>query len=360
MIKYFSSLGKLKLPDFIIAGAMKSGTTYLHYILNEHEKIFIPLEETGFFDIDDIEQHLDFFILNSDQWITLDYEKHLSEYLLWYTSFFEDSNQGQMIGEDSTTYMASEKAPSRIKELIPNVKLIFIMRDPVERAYSHYWHLVRIGRTFYNFEKTLQYRPERLLQRSFYKRQVERYKKYFLSGNMKYIIFEEFIKSPQKIIDEILDFLGLDKKIDVKSINVHKNPAKIPVNLGLYMIFNRIFKIQNNYIYHLPIKSNLLVYKNSKLFDSFVRRCLKFIERIKYLKFSNRAQNLLIKHKYPFDFYEVFKKAFDEINLTYKRKYPPMKTKTRNFLEKLFIMENRGLSEIINKDLKKYWPYMKE
>lgn len=136
---------RYRLPDFIIAGAMKAGTTSLHHILKHHKHVFLPEDEIFFFDLDDIQQHPDFFMDARGKWIFHDYERHYQDYLEWYSSFFESADDGQVIGDDSTTYMASRKAPQRIARLLPDVKLIFMLRDPVVRAYSHYWHLSELA-----------------------------------------------------------------------------------------------------------------------------------------------------------------------------------------------------------------------
>jgi hypothetical protein len=68
----------VRLPDFIIGGAMKSGTTTLHYALAQHRSIFIPRQEIFFFSIDDIEQHPNFFIPSKDGWTFFDYDASAS------------------------------------------------------------------------------------------------------------------------------------------------------------------------------------------------------------------------------------------------------------------------------------------
>jgi len=315
---------KGRLPDFIIVGAMKAGTTTLHHILNQHKCIFIPNRELLFFDIDDIEQNFDFFVETSQTWSIFDFEKNFDEYLRWYKSFFKDAREGQLIGEDSTTYMASQKTPSRIADLFPDVKLIFMLRDPVFRTYSHYWNMVRTGQAIYDFEKTMQYMPGTLLQRSLYKTHIERYKRYFHDKNMKFIIFEEFVEDIQRTINEVCKFLGLDSSIDVSKINTHKNPAVVPKNIRLQVVYNRILRSRN-----LTTK--------------------KFGSHLPHTSFNK-----------PNKVFEIFDTVFKRVNITRKRKYPPMRTSTKQFLQKLFSKENRGLSNLIRKDVQEYWIYMKD
>ena len=177
---------KGNFPDFIIAGAMKSGTSSLQYILNQHKGVFIPSSEIFFYDIDDIVQHPDFFVQTRNGWSLHSYDKEIDTYLAWYKAFFTKAKKGQLIGEKSSTYLASGKAPFRIVEFLPNVKLLFILRDPVARAYSHYWHDVSAGRAIYSFEKTIEYVPGHILRMSFYKEQIERFKNLIPNKNMKF------------------------------------------------------------------------------------------------------------------------------------------------------------------------------
>ncbi|MFB6263107.1 MAG: sulfotransferase, partial [Bradymonadaceae bacterium] len=77
------------LPDFVIIGAMKAGTTSLHYLLDAHPDVFIPDSEIFFFDIDEFDCHHDFAVAPDGGWIDRDFERHFDEYLSWYRSFFE-------------------------------------------------------------------------------------------------------------------------------------------------------------------------------------------------------------------------------------------------------------------------------
>ncbi len=312
-----------KLPDFIICGAMKAGTTSLNYILNFHESIFILPREIFFFDIDDIQQHPDFFVqVPGNGWTFHDYERDFDEYVGRYRSLFEDARDGQLIGEDSTTYLASKKAPVRIAELLPNVKLIFLLRDPVTRAYSHYWHDVRTGRAIYNFEKTIQYMQGVVLQRGCYKRQIERYRKYFPADNIKIIIFEEFINNIQAQVDDVCEFIGLDDAVDITQINTHRNIATFPRFRRLQLLHNKIFR------------------------------------RLASQQYLNRQPGMAFKGHGKL--LGAMDKVVKRVNLTRNSRYPAMTSETREFLQKFFARENRGISDLIGKDIRQYWDYMPE
>jgi len=231
------------LPDFIIGGAMKCGTSSLHHILAQHPSIFIPDGEQDLFAIDDIEQHPYFFPWIRGSWYSHNYEQNLERYLEWYRSLFSGrSGSETLLGEDSTAYLSSAKAPCRIAKVLPNVKLIFLLRDPVERTYSHYWHWVKTGRAIYGFEETLRYAPATLLQRSFYKTQIERYFACFPRDRIKIILFEQFVQHTERVVDDVLEFLGVDRTMDLSTISKHKNQGQRPRCLWLRLLRNRILR----------------------------------------------------------------------------------------------------------------------
>ncbi len=110
----------MRLPDFIIIGAAKLGTTTLYNYLSLHPQICMsPVRETEFFAKD---------------------EKYIKG-LEWYGSFFSNASPHQVCGEKSVTYTIVSKFPEavpRIAQVLPNVKLIYIMRHPVDKAYAFY------------------------------------------------------------------------------------------------------------------------------------------------------------------------------------------------------------------------------
>lgn len=310
------------LPKFIIGGGMKCGTTSLHSILNHHPKIFIPQEEPHFFTIDDFEQNSDFFLRLSDGWHFWDFDKNLTEYFPWYVNFFKPAHPDQIIGEDCVSYLSSSKAPARIASILPDVKLIFLLRDPVQRTYSQYWHWVKTNRAIYSFEETLQFSSGHLLQRSLYKKHIEEYLKYFNFSQIKVVIFEDFIQNTQLIVDEVCKFIGLQEGIKIVKLKTHTNQALVPRNYLLQLFVNTVLKTKisgRKYLsYHLPNS-------NQKLQPKFLS-----------------SVNLVLQ----------------KINLTQKKSYPSMNTDTRFFLEQYFSKENQGLSDLIKIPVENYWKYM--
>jgi hypothetical protein len=311
-----------RLPDFLIVGAMKSGTSSLRHILSHHRQIFIPAREIFFFDIDDIEQHPDFFVRVGADRLVQDYDRNFREYVAWYTSFFNDATDGQIVGESSPTYMASRRAPTRIARLLPDAKLLFMLRDPVWRTYSHYWHHVETGRAIYDFERTLQFAPATLLQRSLYADQIRRYKQCVPDRNLHFILFEAFINDIPGTIARACAFLGLETTVDLAEIATHRNPSRYPRSVRLKLLSNRVFRERagDRYIAHLP---NMPPAVRPRVGASLER----LVERVNPLRTGAP---------------------------------PPMKPETRAFLQRFFARENRGIEDLIRMNVWDYWAYMRD
>jgi len=185
----------MKKLDFIIVGAMKAGTNSLALQLNSNPQVCIPLKEAHYFDN----------------------EENFSKGVEWYESFFKECSINNVIGEKTPTYSYSEKVPRRIYDYNSNVKLVWIFRNPVDRAYSNYWHAVKLGSEKYSFEKAVKLESKRIredifkgyLKRSIYIEQVERYLKFFDISNMHFLLLEEFVKNPTENMRKLFEFLNV-------------------------------------------------------------------------------------------------------------------------------------------------------
>jgi hypothetical protein len=191
-------------PDFIGVGAAKAGTTTLHDILVQHPDIYLPsFKESHFFDQDsNFEQ--------GEKW----YDK----------TVFGDYNYQKIKGEITPSYIYFDDVPQRIFDMIgTDIKLIFMFRHPVGRAWSHYrMHHLR-GNEALNFEDALKAESERLkgdylavnrfsyLDRGFYAKQLKRYLELFPKENMHFILFEDFIEDIPGHMKSVLDFLDVDQ-----------------------------------------------------------------------------------------------------------------------------------------------------
>jgi hypothetical protein len=228
-----------RLPDFIIAGAMKCGTTSLRNILTHHPGIFMPDHEIFYFALDDIQQHPHFFGQVDGEWRYHDIEAKREFYLSWYTSFFAAASSSQVVGENSTSYLASTRAPARIAAMLPAAKIVVMLRDPVGRAYSHYWHLVRAGRTSVPFEEALQFSSAQIVERSCYLHQMERLFDAIPRSQVQVILFERFVSEMDAVVGDALAFLGVGGSLDLGTIETRRNAGRYPRSLALELQRNR-------------------------------------------------------------------------------------------------------------------------
>lgn len=199
------------LPNFICPGAMKSGTTTLYRLLKQHPDIYLPRKEICFFSADNWDKGFD-----------------------WYQNIFRNHAGEKIVGEISPQYMYSPEAAERIYRLLgPDVKFIFLLRNPVKRAYSDYRMHQRIGVNAKSFKEAIAEGKNNLnkdfIGKGLYAQQIKYYLKYYPIENMKFVLFEEFIRERKQMIEEIFDFLGVRNDIDI-DFELHENPDFIYKN----------------------------------------------------------------------------------------------------------------------------------
>lgn len=310
------------VPDFIIAGAMKCGTTSMRYILDNHPKIFMPDTEVWFYDVDDHFQHPDLFLYNGREWFYPRYPIDSNEYVGWYKSLYEKAGEDQLKGEDSSSYLASEMAAERIAQMNPDTKIILMLRDPASRTYSHYWHQLRAGKVFWNFENTLRIMPRNLIQRSLYTIQVERFLRFIPRENILFVLFEEFIQNKQGTFEEVCRFLGLSTEdLDLDKMETHYNPAEVPKYITLQIWRNRLLRRKIKTIYYY-----------GRLLDS--------------PDYQDPPEGILFR---------IVNRVHRAINPVRETKPPKMKIETRRFLNSYFSLQNKGFGELIGKDVDSHW-----
>ncbi|WP_242155149.1 sulfotransferase family protein [Aestuariivivens sediminis] len=234
-----------KLPDFIIGGAMKSGTSTLHNILNSHPQVAMAHEELGFLDMDEWLQHPDyhFYDRKAKLWKSTLLVPEMQVLWDWYYSQFPKRTDHMLVGEDSTTYLASPRVAERLAMQKKAIKVIFILRHPTKRALSNYLHAVKSGRALYSLEDTLKYDPHSILKRSLYKEQLDVYYKHLPSEQIKVVLFEDFLRNKAEVIKAISTFLNLDfKAFDASNFDLHINKTKTPKYFRLQLLRNRFLK----------------------------------------------------------------------------------------------------------------------
>ena len=195
----------MNLPDFICIGVQRAGTTWLYECLKEHPEVFVP--ET---------KELHFFNDN--------YEKGIE----FYSNFFEAADPAnQVIGELTPNYYHDENALKRIYDVLPNVKIILVLREPVSRAYSHYQLSSTNQCEGMTFDQALQKTPiikTLSLQSTFVKQVIS----LFPSENIHIQIYDNLRDKPQQFISEIFSFLMVDASFIPSSIDKRVNRIIFP------------------------------------------------------------------------------------------------------------------------------------
>jgi hypothetical protein len=196
-------------PNFFIVGAMKAGTTSLYNYLKPVQGIYMsPNKEPHYFAAEDIPN-------SASRIVIRDKNKYLS--------LFANVKDEIAIGEASTNYLYSRNCPHRIHEVIPEAKIIIILRDPIQRAFSHYLFNVRnkhLGIHKISFIEAIKkdYGAKEkgigtsilYVEKGLYYEQVKRYFDLFGRKLVKVLIFEEFTKNRYEKVKEVLEFLDID------------------------------------------------------------------------------------------------------------------------------------------------------
>ena len=195
------------LPDFLILGAQKAGTTALYAYLRWHPDITGPsFKEVSFFD------------------------RHYAHGERWYRAHLP-VKRSALVGEASPSYLFHPLAPERVQQMIPAVRLIALLRDPVERAFSHYQHEVALGREQLSFENAIEREDERMqgevermlrdpayfsyawwnytyVSRGLYAEQLERWYAAFPRDQLLVLLTDELATDTAGTYRRVLDFLG--------------------------------------------------------------------------------------------------------------------------------------------------------
>jgi Sulfotransferase domain len=212
--------------DFIVAGAQKSGTTALYHFLRKHPRIVVPdRKEMHFFDDEEVFSH------------AVDYEmlhRHFRPTGSPTRLPFAMARQA-ITGESTPSYLYWRPAMERIWNYNPKIKLVFLLRNPIDRAFAH-WNMQRFkGREPLDFMEALKEEKKRIAQplsldsrrfayidRGFYSEQLERVFKFFPREQVRAIKFEDFQRKKQQAMNSIFQFLGVDPlpKVRDKDRNV--------------------------------------------------------------------------------------------------------------------------------------------
>lgn len=283
--------------DFLGIGAEKAATTWLFNCLKQHPEISMPAEKEIFF-FNEVDPH--FLKIKN-----LRYKKGIR----WYLKKF-DKQDGRVKGEISPTYLYSKVAARRIAKHFPNIKLIVILRNPSDRAFSQYIHDKRLGViSEMDFDSALEKYPN-YIEKGKYLKYLKIYERFFDRKNILIILFDDIKKNPKKVVKSVFDFLNLyQKDIKIKNINKKVNKAQTP---------------RFSFLNYLMIQFEYFLRKKN-LFPA-----LYFLDSIGVRKFAKKIRDL---------------------NSSEAKNYPKINTQTKAKLLDIYKVEIDKLEKYLNKDL---------
>lgn len=285
--------------DFIGVGVAKAGTSWIYYCLKEHPQICCSEPK----EIDFFNKNLGFHKSGAG-W---NYQKGLE----WYQKHFSHCQPGKIKGEFSTRYFFEREALELIKQHFPNIKIIVSLRNPTDRAFSHYLHLKskkEYQNLFNSFEEALQKQAE-FKEQGLYAKHLQDCFEIFGREKTLVLIYEDIKKDPVRFIQQVFQFLGVDSTFVPEF-----SKRKANVSLMRLSKINRL--VQNTY--------------------QWLDYCLAGRVIIKVLKKLG-----------------IRKALFEWFVLKFK-KPPQMKPQTRQQLQQFFQQDVKQLEQLLNKDLS-FW-----
>jgi hypothetical protein len=196
----------MRLPDFIIGGAPRCGTTWLYHLLARHPDVHMaaPVSpEPKFFLVDDV------------------YARGLAHYS---ATWFAAAAPGKRCGEKSTNYLESAQAAARIRSDLPSVRLVFVLREPAVRAWSNYLWSRMSGMETETFERALELevereatlpparrfsRPHAYFSRGLYANELQKWFALFARGTILCLRFEDIVSGAASVAAKLHRFLDL-------------------------------------------------------------------------------------------------------------------------------------------------------
>lgn len=276
-------------PNFFIVGASKSGTSSLYEYLRQSPDVFMsPIKEPRFF--------------NSSQYGNWAGKIERISDKTKYLKLFEKANTEKAIGEASPSYLQDPNSAELIHQQIHDAKIIIILRDPTQRAFSHYLMDKSEGREKRSFYKLVSNELKKkyghidqhhVIELGLYVEKVKRFLAFFGKNNVKILFFEEFVKDTKKSVEQVLDFLQVNPVLPPNIEKIY-NAYGIPRGkMGQYILNSKtLAKLSNKFLSRtlkVKLKDKFLLKKvpkpkipksAQKLLQEFYRQDAKQLEQL--------------------------------------------------------------------------------
>ena len=200
----------MTMPDFVIIGAAKCASTSLAAALSRHPGIFMPVHPTtNFFSRDD----------------------RYAQGLAVYQQRFEDAGPDQRVGEGTPQYSMAERFPDTVERMhrhLPDIQLIYIVRDPIRRMESLWSQDVQWGLKpgIVSFPQAVRELADAYIAPSRYAQQLERYRALYPDERIQVVFYEDFVRDPAAVAAGLFHFLGVDPEAAPGMADLHLNPSE--------------------------------------------------------------------------------------------------------------------------------------
>lgn len=238
----------MKNPSFIIIGAAKSGTSSIADYLGQHPEVyFSTMKESRWLAYrETLPKYKGYG--RQGQKIMDSYRESIPKSKEEYMRMFAGASKSQATGEASPCYLYLPSAPKAIRDLIPTTRLVVILRNPVDRAYSSFLHMRREDAEIESFEEALSMEQERIIEGAglpyhymsmgYYGKQINMYYNYFNKDQIKILFYDELALFPEKFMADLCNHIEVDSsfRFDLTKIS---NVSGIPKNRSLFELLSR-------------------------------------------------------------------------------------------------------------------------
>ncbi|MBC8523269.1 sulfotransferase domain-containing protein [PVC group bacterium] len=251
---------EVSVITFLMVGSQRCGTTWTAAALSDHPEVYLPEKKQSYF-----------FDRNYDKGID------------WFMERFSGvESQHKAVGEIATGYCLIDAIP-RMAKHFPDIKLLMVMRNPVDRAYSNF-QTRQIESNWSSFEDAIESDPD-ILERGQYSDQIDELLKHYKPEQVLFLLYDDLYSDDRSFLKTILDFIGVDSSIESKLIGQRKNAAVFP-NL-------------RNILHKLGLDPVVRVFRKS-FFGDWLRRSRKK-KGSAYLPMNPRTREKLIEHFHPYN-----------------------------------------------------------
>ena len=253
----------MTLPNFLIIGAQKSASTYIHICLAEHPEVFMPLDEITYFEDPDFREAR-----------REDFER-----------LFRDVNGAKAVGFKRPNYIAKPEVPGRVKELLPEAKLIAVLRNPVQRAVSAYFHYVNYGfippapleksmTLLLDGEYKKSYpKSEEILEYGLYHKHLDRYLSFFDRGRILILFQDEIVRDTLAQLQRAYRFLGIDDSYVPRRLN--DRPQAVVYSIPRL----RLLRLRNGWLYDYNSDRTRVYIREQSRLDRALCRTIDGLDR---------------------------------------------------------------------------------